>query len=79
MGLDNKKIVDSFCGIKTDLIETSSMDDALEKAFAFSTEGDVVLLSPACASFDLFNNYQHRGNLFKDKVRSMVQNLAIKK
>ena len=79
MGLDNKKIVDSFSGMKTDLIETSSMDDALEKAFAFSTEGDIVLLSPACASFDLFNNYQHRGNLFKEKVKAMVQNLAIKK
>jgi UDP-N-acetylmuramoylalanine--D-glutamate ligase len=79
MGLDNKKIVDSFSGMKTDLIETSCMDDALEKAFAFSTEGDIVLLSPACASFDLFNNYQHRGNLFKEKVKAMVQNLAIKK
>lgn len=79
LGLDNKKIVDSFSGMKEHIVETFSVDEALEKAYSFSEKGDVVLLSPACASFDLFNNYQHRGNLFKEKVKAMAQNLAFKK
>jgi UDP-N-acetylmuramoylalanine--D-glutamate ligase len=48
------------------------MQEALKSASLYANEGDVVLLSPACASFDLFNNYQHRGNVFKEIVSSAI-------
>lgn len=66
MGVDNKKIIDTFSGMKTLIADTASMQEALKQASLYAEPGDVVLLSPACASFDLFNNYQHRGNVFKE-------------
>lgn len=69
MGKDNAKIIDFFK--EFDVIDTHSMDEAVEKAAALATAGDTVLLSPCCASFDLFNSYEHRGTLFKEKVHSL--------
>ncbi len=68
MGLDNKKLVDSFTGIVPDVFDTNSLEDAMNKCREIATKGDCVLLSPACASFDLFKNYEHRGKCFKEDV-----------
>ena len=70
LGLDNAKIIEAFKNKIEPIIETGSMQEALKAASLYAVEGDVVLLSPACASFDLFNNYQHRGNVFKEIVSS---------
>ncbi len=71
MGLDNSKIHQAF-GPDVDLIiNTSSAEDAVKAAYSFSKKGDTVLLSPACASFDLFENYEDRGNQFKQHVRAL--------
>ncbi len=71
MGKDNKKLVEYFKGVVPEIIETSSMKDAVKSAYMVGEKGDVVLLSPACASFDLFDNYEHRGRLFKEIVRNL--------
>jgi UDP-N-acetylmuramoylalanine--D-glutamate ligase len=71
MGKDNKKLVEYFKNIVPEIIETKSMEDAVKSAYMVGEISDVVLLSPACASFDLFNNYEHRGKLFKDTVRRL--------
>lgn len=68
MGLDNQKLMDSFKGQITHIVSTASMDEAMNAAQSVAQSGDVVLLSPACASFDLFKNYEHRGELFKQWV-----------
>lgn len=71
MGLDNSKIHQAF-GADVDLIiNTTSAEDAVEAAYKFSKKGDTVLLSPACASFDLFENYEDRGNQFKACVKAL--------
>ncbi len=71
MGLDNSKIHQAF-GPDVDLIiNTSSAEDAVKAAYSFSKKGDTVLLSPACASFDLFENYEDRGNQFKFHVKAL--------
>lgn len=72
MGKDNSKILDAFKNSVDIIVETGSMQEALKSASLYANEGDVVLLSPACASFDLFNNYQHRGNVFKEIVSSAI-------
>lgn len=71
LGKDNTKIVNAFKGVVPDIVETESMDHAVKSAYFLSEPGDVVLLSPACASFDLFDNYEDRGQQFKDKVRNL--------
>ncbi len=71
LGKDNSKLVDHFKNIVPDIIETKSMKDAVRSAYLVGKKGDVVLLSPACASFDLFNNYEHRGQIFKEYVRRL--------
>ena len=68
MGLDNDKLVREFTGIVPHIVSASSLDEAMNAAVAAAERGDVVLLSPACASFDLFKNYEHRGRLFKEWV-----------
>ena len=68
MGIDNRKLVESFTGIIPEIISTDSLDAAMQAARKASRPGDVVLLSPACASFDLFKNYENRGELFKQWV-----------
>jgi len=71
LGADNSKLHKFFDG-KIGIIEdASSMKDAVEKAYALASEGDTVLLSPCCASFDLFKNYEDRGNQFKECVRKL--------
>ena len=72
MGVDNEKLVREFEDVVPKVISTSSLDDAMRAAQAEATEGDVVLLSPACASFDLFKNYEQRGELFKLWVKENV-------
>ncbi|MBL7762369.1 MAG: UDP-N-acetylmuramoyl-L-alanine--D-glutamate ligase [Chitinophagaceae bacterium] len=71
MGVDNKKIHEAFEGIVDTIIDTASASEAVQASFHFATKGDVVLLSPACASFDLFKNYEDRGNQFKQAVRDL--------
>jgi UDP-N-acetylmuramoylalanine--D-glutamate ligase len=72
MGLDNEKLVRDFTDIVPTVVSTSSLDEAMRAAVAAAERGDVVLLSPACASFDLFKNYENRGQLFKEWVKSNI-------
>ena len=72
MGVDNEKLVREFTGVVPTIISTSSLEEAMSAARSQVTEGDVVLLSPACASFDLFKNYEQRGELFKEWVRKNI-------
>lgn len=71
LGVDNKKLHDAFEGIVETITDTTSAQDAVKKAYELAEPGDVVLLSPACASFDLFNNYEDRGNQFKEAVKML--------
>ncbi|MBE6213238.1 MAG: UDP-N-acetylmuramoyl-L-alanine--D-glutamate ligase [Rikenellaceae bacterium] len=72
MGVDNRKLVEAFTGVVPKVVSTSSLDEAMRAAREEAVEGDVVLLSPACASFDLFKNYEQRGELFKEWVEKIV-------
>ena len=72
MGVDNEKLVREFTGVVPTIISTSSLEEAMCAARDQACEGDVVLLSPACASFDLFKNYEQRGELFKEWVRKNI-------
>ena len=72
MGVDNEKLVREFEGVVPKVISTNTLEDAMRAAKAEATPGDVVLLSPACASFDLFKNYEQRGELFKQWVKENV-------
>ena len=69
MGLDNTKLEREFAGVVPHIVSTSSLDEAMKAASVAAHKGDAVLLSPACASFDLFKNYENRGELFKQWVR----------
>ncbi|MGI8952010.1 MAG: UDP-N-acetylmuramoyl-L-alanine--D-glutamate ligase [Chitinophagaceae bacterium] len=71
MGIDNKKIYEAFKDVVENIVDTQSAKDAVEKSFQLSAKGDVVLLSPACASFDLFKNYEDRGRQFKQAVKDL--------
>ena len=71
LGVDNTPIIQSFYNTIGTLVETRSMDEAVKLAQGFAQEGDTVLLSPACASFDLFKNYEERGDLFKAAVQKL--------
>lgn len=68
LGIDNSKIIAAFGNVVDDLVEVNSMNDAVKLAQHFTEKGDAVLLSPACASFDLFENYEDRGRQFKKAV-----------
>ncbi|MEG1885596.1 MAG: UDP-N-acetylmuramoyl-L-alanine--D-glutamate ligase [Alistipes sp.] len=65
MGVDNAKLIQAFTGVVPQIVSTDSLEAAMQTAKATAKAGDVVLLSPACASFDLFKNYENRGDLFK--------------
>ena len=71
MGIDNRKIHEAFQNDVALMVNTASAEEAVKAAFHFATKGDVVLLSPACASFDLFKNYEDRGRQFKEAVRDL--------
>ncbi|MBO7382212.1 MAG: UDP-N-acetylmuramoyl-L-alanine--D-glutamate ligase [Muribaculaceae bacterium] len=71
MGKDNAKLLDFFTGEVPAIRDTHSLDDAIAACRELATEGDTVLLSPCCASFDLFNSYEHRGTLFKEAVNNL--------
>lgn len=71
LGTDNRKIHEAFGNIVSPIVNTGSALEAVHAAFHFASKGDVVLLSPACASFDLFKNYEDRGNQFKQAVRDL--------
>jgi len=71
LGIDNRKIHEAFGKDISLIVNTTSAVDAVQSAFHFATKGDVVLLSPACASFDLFKNYEDRGNQFKQAVKDL--------
>ncbi len=71
LGKDNRKIISAFSTLVPFITEASTAKEAVMKASKASKQGDTVLLSPACASFDLFENYEDRGNQFKEAVRSL--------
>ncbi len=71
LGVDNEKLKQSFGDKVPTIVDTHSMKEAVQKSFELAGPGDVVLLSPACASFDLFKNYEDRGLLFKQEVRNL--------
>ncbi len=71
MGADNRKIHEAFGNHVSLIVNTGSAAEAVQSAFHFAQKGDVVLLSPACASFDLFKNYEDRGKQFKEAVRGL--------
>ncbi|MFA9198608.1 MAG: UDP-N-acetylmuramoyl-L-alanine--D-glutamate ligase [Aquirufa sp.] len=72
LGTDNTKLEAHFGGIVPQLFATNSLEDAVLKAKEWAVDGDVVLLSPACASFDLFKNYEDRGDQFKNTVKHLI-------
>jgi UDP-N-acetylmuramoylalanine--D-glutamate ligase len=71
LGVDNRKIHEAFGKFISPIVNTGSAIEAVHAAFHFANKGDVVLLSPACASFDLFKNYEDRGNQFKKAVKEL--------
>ena len=71
LGKDNRKLHEAFSGIIPVITDASSAEEAVTKAYGLGMDGDVVLLSPCCASFDLFRNYEERGKLFKEAVRNL--------
>ena len=74
MGLDNKRLEESFTGVVPNIISCHSFEEAMQAVVRSARKGDAVLLSPACASFDLFKNYEHRGREFKAWILEHILN-----
>jgi UDP-N-acetylmuramoylalanine--D-glutamate ligase len=72
LGIDNRKILTNFENLTPVIVETHSAKEAVDKSFELAETGDTVLLSPACASFDLFENYEDRGKQFKQAVKDLI-------
>lgn len=73
MGVDNSKLIDVFDTVIPEIYDTHSLENAILAVKRAASSGDVVLLSPACASFDLFQNYEHRGELFKKAILEITK------
>ncbi|MBT8188217.1 MAG: UDP-N-acetylmuramoyl-L-alanine--D-glutamate ligase [Croceitalea sp.] len=71
LGMDNSKLIEVFGNVVEPLVETYAMEEAVKVAYKIAERGDTVLLSPACASFDLFENYEDRGNQFKEAIKNL--------
>jgi UDP-N-acetylmuramoylalanine--D-glutamate ligase len=71
LGKDNKKIIETFKNIVGQIVEVQTADAAVKAAYSLASRGDAVLLSPACASFDLFENFEDRGNQFKKAIKNL--------
>jgi UDP-N-acetylmuramoylalanine--D-glutamate ligase len=71
LGLNNEKIIASFSNVVENIVETAGAEEAVKVAYKLAHKGEAVLLSPACASFDLFENYEDRGRQFKNAVRNL--------
>lgn len=71
LGVDNRKIIDAFGNVVDIMVEVNNMNDAVKTAQRLTEKGDAVLLSPACASFDLFENYEDRGKQFKQAIHNL--------
>lgn len=71
LGVENDKIIEMFRDVVPVIVETRTAEQAVKQAYKLGKKDDVVLLSPACASFDLFENYEDRGRQFKNAVRSL--------
>lgn len=71
LGIDNRKIIEAFGNVVDIMVEVNNMSDAVKTAQRLTEKGDTVLLSPACASFDLFENYEERGKQFKQAVHNL--------
>ena len=71
LGMDNSKIKYAFGNVVDLMVETYAMSEAVKVAYKIAERGDTVLLSPACASFDLFKNYEDRGNQFKEAIKNL--------
>ncbi len=71
LGMDNSKIKYAFGNVVDLIVETYAMSEAVKVAYKIAERGDTVLLSPACASFDLFKNYEDRGNQFKEAIKNL--------
>lgn len=71
LGKDNQKLLDNFKGVIPTIVDTHSLADCVAECRKLATSGDVVLLSPCCASFDLFTSYENRGDLFRQEVQNL--------
>lgn len=71
LGLDNRRIHEAYDNLGIPMVDTNNMDDAVHQAYLMAQKGDLVLLSPACASFDLFENYEERGIAFRKAVKQL--------
>jgi len=71
LGMDNTKLKETFGNVIDLMVETYSMEEAVKVAYKIAERGDTVLLSPACASFDLFKNYEDRGDQFKAQIKKL--------